>query len=216
MNVSSAQLIIPNCKHWWNLKLLKQKEADSTVPTSRVTWRHNTVFLDFFPVCVTIGTIWILVGISAEVTDQVQLTTPWWGSESRNLYAYYAAHWQLKAHLRENNFKWSKTEAKSNHNTRGFTPKRVTSGGDHFRGLAPRQHSFEETLLQWRAYGDRVSNSSSFLKKIFILLSRESEEGAAHRTNPDSLRNCLSFRVFRLSLLPTSLLCCLLATTKQR
>ena len=29
--------------------------------------------------------------------------------------------------------------------TRGFTPKRVTSGGAHFRGLAPEQLSYEET-----------------------------------------------------------------------
>ena len=31
-------------------------------------------------------------------------------------------------------------------NTRGITPKRVTSGGVHLRGLAPGQHSSEETL----------------------------------------------------------------------
>ena len=34
---------------------------------------------------------------------------------------------------------------------------------------------------------------------IFILLSRESDGGAAHRTNPDSLRSYLCFRVFRLN-----------------
>ena len=34
---------------------------------------------------------------------------------------------------------------------------------------------------------------------IFILLSRESDVGAMHRTNPDSLKSCFCFRVFRLS-----------------
>ena len=34
--------------------------------------------------------------------------------------------------------------------TRVITPKRVTSGGAHLRGLAPRQHSFEETSHRWR------------------------------------------------------------------
>ena len=28
--------------------------------------------------------------------------------------------------------------------TRGITPKRVTTGGDHLRGLVPGQYSFEE------------------------------------------------------------------------
>ena len=32
--------------------------------------------------------------------------------------------------------------------------KRVTSGGIHFRCLAPGQHSSEETLKQWRADDD--------------------------------------------------------------
>ena len=32
------------------------------------------------------------------------------------------------------------------HHTRGITPKRVTSGGAHLRGLAPGQHSCAETL----------------------------------------------------------------------
>ena len=34
---------------------------------------------------------------------------------------------------------------------------------------------------------------------IFILLSRESNGGAVHKTNPDSLRSCLCFRVLRLN-----------------
>ena len=35
------------------------------------------------------------------------------------------------------------------HYTRDMTPKRVTSGGAHLRGLAPGQDSFEETSLRW-------------------------------------------------------------------
>ena len=34
---------------------------------------------------------------------------------------------------------------------------------------------------------------------IFILLPRESDRGAMHRTNPDSLRSCPCFQVFRLN-----------------
>ena len=43
------------------------------------------------------------------------------------------------------------------HYTRDITaPKRVTSGGIHLRGLAPGQHSSEETSQRWRAVGDTV------------------------------------------------------------
>ena len=46
---------------------------------------------------------------------------------------------------------------KSNlHYTRGITPKHVTSGGVHFRGLAPGQHSSEKTSQWWQAIGDTV------------------------------------------------------------
>ena len=38
--------------------------------------------------------------------------------------------------------------------TRGSTPKRVTSCGGHLRGLAPGQHSSEETSQRWRAAGN--------------------------------------------------------------
>ena len=40
--------------------------------------------------------------------------------------------------------------------TRGITPKRVTSGGAHLRGLAPGVHSSEETSQRWRAVGNTV------------------------------------------------------------
>ena len=39
---------------------------------------------------------------------------------------------------------------KSNlHYSRGMTPKHLTSGGAHHRGLAPGQHSSEETSQRW-------------------------------------------------------------------
>ena len=48
-------------------------------------------------------------------------------------------------------------QIKSNlHYTRGITPKRVTSGGAHLRGLAPGLHSSEETSQRWRTVGDTV------------------------------------------------------------
>ena len=44
---------------------------------------------------------------------------------------------------------------KSNlHYTRDITPKRVTSGGVHLRGLTHEQHSSEETSQRWRVAGD--------------------------------------------------------------
>ena len=47
---------------------------------------------------------------------------------------------------------------KSNpHYTRRITPKRVTDCGAHLRGLAPGQHSSEETSHRWRVVGDTVS-----------------------------------------------------------
>ena len=46
---------------------------------------------------------------------------------------------------------------KSNHHyTRRIMPKRVTSCGAHLRGLAPGQHSSEETSQRWRVVGDAV------------------------------------------------------------
>ena len=51
----------------------------------------------------------------------------------------------------------NESNQKSNlHYTRGITPKRVTSGGAHLRGLAPGLHSSEETSQRWRAVGDTV------------------------------------------------------------
>ena len=44
------------------------------------------------------------------------------------------------------------------HDTRCATPKRVTSGGIHLRGLAPGRHSSEETSQWWRAGGDMASD----------------------------------------------------------
>ena len=39
-----------------------------------------------------------------------------------------------------------------------ITSKRVTNSGIHLRGLAPGQHSSEETSQRWRAVGDTVSD----------------------------------------------------------
>ena len=39
------------------------------------------------------------------------------------------------------------------HYTRRITPKHVTNGGTHLRGLAPRQHSSEESSQRWQATG---------------------------------------------------------------
>ena len=40
------------------------------------------------------------------------------------------------------------------HYTRDSSPKRVTSGGAHLRGLAPKRHSSEETSKRWRHCAD--------------------------------------------------------------
>ena len=54
-------------------------------------------------------------------------------------------------------FKYSKIKSILNvNNTRGITPKRVTSGGAHLRSLTLGQHSSEETSQWWRAFGDTV------------------------------------------------------------
>ena len=42
--------------------------------------------------------------------------------------------------------------------TRGITPKHVTSGGVHLRGLAPGQHSSEETSQHLRAVSGTKSD----------------------------------------------------------
>ena len=39
-----------------------------------------------------------------------------------------------------------------------LTPKRVTSDGDHFRGLAAGQHSSEKTSQWWQAISDTVTD----------------------------------------------------------
>ena len=41
-------------------------------------------------------------------------------------------------------------------NTYDIAPKRETSGGAHFRGLAPGLHSSEQTSQRWRTAGDTV------------------------------------------------------------
>ena len=44
------------------------------------------------------------------------------------------------------------------HYTRGITPKRVTSGGAHFAGLAPGQHSYHKTSQRLGGVSDTVSD----------------------------------------------------------
>ena len=51
-----------------------------------------------------------------------------------------------------------KKKKKKLHYTRGITPNRVKSDGANFRGLAPGQHSSEETSQRWRAVDDTVFN----------------------------------------------------------
>ena len=51
----------------------------------------------------------------------------------------------------------SKLKKYNLHYTRGNRPKRVTSAGAHLRGLAPGQHSSEETSQRWRAVGDTAT-----------------------------------------------------------
>ena len=53
---------------------------------------------------------------------------------------------------------FSKNNIKSSLNTCGITLKRVTNGGVHFCGLAPGQHSSEETWQRWRVVGDTESD----------------------------------------------------------
>ena len=54
-------------------------------------------------------------------------------------------------------FTHSGNRKKSNlYYTRGITPKRVTSGGVHLRGLAPGQHASEEMTQRWQTVGDYV------------------------------------------------------------
>ena len=65
--------------------------------------------------------------------------------------------WLLIAMIYRKTFISNDQLIKSNlHYTRGITPKRATSGGIHLRGLAPGQHSSEETSQRWRAVGNAV------------------------------------------------------------
>ena len=58
------------------------------------------------------------------------------------------------------NAKLTKIKMRSNlHYTRDITPKRVTSGGAHLRGLAPGgQHNFAEKPLRCRTVGITASD----------------------------------------------------------
>ena len=56
-------------------------------------------------------------------------------------------------------FYYTVKKSKSNlHDTGGITPKRVVSGRALLRGLAPGQHSSEETSQRWRGVGGAMSD----------------------------------------------------------
>ena len=59
--------------------------------------------------------------------------------------------------LNSGNMKENEKKKSNLYYTRDIPPKRVTNGGNHLRGLAPGQHSSEETSQRWRAVGNSVS-----------------------------------------------------------
>ena len=67
---------------------------------------------------------------------------------------------------------------KNLHYTHGLTPKRVTSGGAHLRGLVSEQYSNEET---WQADNNTVSNFTG-----------EGIEPQTFLTNSDVLKHCVN------------------------
>ena len=59
---------------------------------------------------------------------------------------------------------------KSNlHYTCGITTKRATSDGAHLRGLAPMQHSSDETSQRWRAVSDTASQWTGIEPQTFLV-----------------------------------------------
>ena len=69
-----------------------------------------------------------------------------------------------------------------------ITPKRVTNGGAHLRGLAPGQHSSEETSQRWRAVGGTLSALTS--PEINPMTFRvDSDVSNHHATRPLLLTN---------------------------
>ena len=52
----------------------------------------------------------------------------------------------------------AKLQISNLHYIYNITSKRVTSGGIHLHGLAPGQHSSEETSQRWQAVGNTVSD----------------------------------------------------------
>ena len=69
-----------------------------------------------------------------------------------------------------------------------MTPPRVMSGGAHLRSLAPGQLSYEETLQQWQAISDAVSD-----------LSEPGIEPQTYRTNSARLTTVLITRFIKSS-----------------
>ena len=71
------------------------------------------------------------------------------------------ANVKLVQHKETQGFTGSARSKSNFYYTRDITPKLVTSGGIHLRGLAPEQHSSEETSQRWRTVGDNVSDLTS-------------------------------------------------------
>ena len=68
-----------------------------------------------------------------------------------------AANYAMRSYNMQTGQFFQRLITKSNlHSTRGITPKRVTSGGAHLRGLAPGQQSCDEKLQPWRAVGETM------------------------------------------------------------
>ena len=63
------------------------------------------------------------------------------------------------------------TSLKNLHQTRGITPKRVTSGRIHLRGLAPLQHSSEKTPQWWLVVSSAASNLTRLRMEQQIFLT---------------------------------------------
>ena len=92
----------------------------------------------------------------------------WSGCDGVQLVSVYAAAWvdqnTHRVYLKQvgvYSVKHKKKARMKKSNLRcfsGITPRRVTSGGVHLRGLAPGQHSSDETAQGWRVVGDAVSD----------------------------------------------------------
>ena len=73
--------------------------------------------------------------------------------------------------------------------------KRVTTGGDHLRSLAPGQYSAEETLQGWRAVGGTLSNITArklYLRPSTSIAMSLNTTPTGHLKTPSLHCNCTS------------------------